>query len=323
MKKVVVMESDHHNRNEERSPKDSLADLAKVANAIEGEDCESDILVCGSEFAEVKEESLRRLNEMKPSLSPKLSMHFTLSNGEVRTEEQFKLSFLRWAWKEEDNNCNVSKAFRRLESFEGFVVKYHYQFFDSVVCEENDGDLSFLEEGIGALIPGWEAEGEDFAGCALQIIDLSKADIQNFDVENLLRKLIRENLRRILYCVFDPVIQLKGVVLIVDLNGIGLKQLLAWRKVFVVFEKELNEMQVSCAVARLKMAIIVGAPFFLFAVIKFMKLFMSKKVSSRFKCYPNLEKLHAKIGGSHVLPVGCMGGTRPYFDRFNKGSLKE
>ena len=61
--------------------------------------------------------------------------------------------------------------------------------------------------------------------------------------------------------------------------------------------------------------LIVGAPWWLSALLAFMRLFISKKISERLKNYSE-ESCQKYMGGVEYLPNGYFGGTLSYEERY-------
>ena len=65
----------------------------------------------------------------------------------------------------------------------------------------------------------------------------------------------------------------------------------------------------------MKSCVLVGTPWWLSALIAFMRLFISKKMSQRIKNLSDADAVK-EMGGTSCLPVGFLGGTRPYSPRY-------
>ena len=58
----------------------------------------------------------------------------------------------------------------------------------------------------------------------------------------------------------------------------------------------------------MKKIIVVKSPWYINILLGIMRLFMSKKISSRIK-NDTVEKMYSRLGGKQNLPKGCIGGT--------------
>ena len=66
---------------------------------------------------------------------------------------------------------------------------------------------------------------------------------------------------------------------------------------------------------KMKSIIITGSPWWMTALIGLMRLFISKKMSSRIHNY-KISRAVESLGGAGFLPEGTMGGQRKFVGRY-------
>ena len=84
---------------------------------------------------------------------------------------------------------------------------------------------------------------------------------------------------------------------------------------FSSIEKEMNTLFYSTTPIRMHQVILTGSPWWLTALLAFMKLFMSRKMGERI-VNTTVEDMVVRIGGPSFLPKGIANGNAPVTFRY-------
>merc|ERR1711965_573850 len=95
----------------------------------------------------------------------------------------------------------------------------------------------------------------------------------------------------------------------------GLGDMMSFSSALKPVEKDLNQLFYGCMPLKMKKIIIVNSPWWINILMGIMRLFMSRKMSSRIK-NDSMEKMYSRIGGKQNLPSGCIGGEGQSKDRY-------
>jgi len=229
------------------------------------------------------------------------------STAHGRTIEDLYRAFLRWSRKPKDTEViNVSKAFRRLESFADFGLKYHDQYFKT--------PYMFTDLPIDSFCQVWDWTSREGAVVWYADVDpgvVTKAVALHEEIgdQDYNKKMIQEFWHLCLSSCFDHLSQDVGIIFVQYMNGLGLRGMMTLRSIFKTSEDVMNEMFYACMPIRIAEVHVVGAAWWINAIMAFARLFMSKKMSKRMVSSSRTKLLDA-IGGRDLLPEGgWMDGT--------------
>ena len=223
-----------------------------------------------------------------------------------------------WCQKEEDRNgdsFNVSKAFRRLEAFADYQTRMFEKYFSTPIDIESE-QFKKVVQLMDIKIPK-DVHAE--TGAVVWVMDLQKWDMASFkELESIglsLTDVMRWFWSLMLTSMFDDVTCIHGVVIVEGMDGLGLSGMMSWQSALKPIETDMNEMFYGITPFKMKACVLVGVPWWLSALLAFMRLFISKKMSERIKNYSE-ESCQKYMGGVEYLPNGYFGGTLSYEERY-------
>ena len=299
---------------------------AKAMNNMEGKDKKGDKIFTGDSAG-----ALDAFKEMLPTpkegdFSYELrGVHLGKSIAKGKTKDDVYKAFLFWSQKDEDvtaNRFNVSKALRRFETFAKTQEKHYSEtgwFKDPVYFRNMDNVREAFPIDVSKDPLTGTPKEKSLDGCLFWGIDLSK--VKSFDLEKLgvtPVELARWMWYLLLASVFDKVSQHPGVVLCENIGYMGLGDMMSFSSALKPVEKDLNQLFYGCMPLKMKKIIIVNSPWWINILLGIMRLFMSRKMSSRIK-NDTMEKMYSRVGGKKSLPKGCMGGEGSEEGRYDQG----
>lgn len=306
----------------EKDLKRSLASDAKAMNNMEGKDKKGDVHV------ETMASAMEALIGMIPAEDFRFeyqSLHLGKGLCEGYTKDHVHRAFLLWSQKPSDreiDSFNVSKAFRRLTAF----ADYTTEMFDKYFTEPVDMDASDIVAASRLMEILILQETDPATGAVVWIMDLSAWDMRNYnDIESVgtsHRSIMRWLFALMLRGMWDDNTLVNGVIIIEAFGNVGMRGMLKTQGLFKPIEDDLNKMFYGVMPFKLKCCILVGAPWWLSALIAFMRLFISKKMSQRIKNLSDADVVR-QMGGVSCLPIGFLGGTRPYEPRYPGFALRK
>jgi hypothetical protein len=295
---------------------------AKAMNKMDGEEKKGDILVTGIKLA------LDAFKEIIPTAKKDgfkydlRGVHLGKSVCRGKTKEDLYKGFLLWSQKDQDiktNSFNVSKAFRRFESFATAQEKHYSKtghFKEPVYYSELENVRAIFPLVVGQEPLKNTPKEKPLDGCLFWAIDLTKCehyDLKKHGIE--LSELFRFLWYYLLSSIFDDIACHPGIILCEDIGYMGLGDMMAFSSAIKPIENDLNELFYGCVPLKMKKVIIVNSPWWMNFLIGFMRLFMSKKMSSRIK-NDTTEKMYSRVGGPANIPSGYIGGTGSSTERY-------
>ena len=203
---------------------------------------------------------------------------------------------------------NISKAFRRLQTFAEYQEKYFDQFFSEPVLDTEPGVLHsttmmpmqipawtchnghvmwfmdlkqmvrFSQHQRAAPRPAAAAQGLSLSAMHLRLTDVLR--VQKLDGEAPSdRDLMRWMWMVMLQATFDYPCAIDGAHIIETFDGVSFMEMVKMNGKFGKVEKQLQELFYGCAPFKMKSIILVGSPFWMNWLIAITRLFISKKMS--------------------------------------------
>ena len=299
----------------EKEMKTSIMNEAKAMNNMEGKDEADDIL------ATTMPEAMRALEGIIPKGEERFdyaSLHLGVGICKNKTRADVHRAFLLWSQKPDDREkdlFNVSKAFRRLSSFADYQLKMYEPYFSTPIDPEAD-DIKKAASLITIMVP---KEVDSESGAVVWIIDMGSTDLksfQNLEASGTSNKAImRWFFGLMVQSLFDDAASTYGTIIVESFGGLGFGGMMKVQSAFKPIESDLNEMFYGVMPFKMKSVALLGAPWWLSALIAFMRLFISKKMSKRIKNLSD-ESFLAMMGGQGKLPEGFLGGTQVYEPRY-------
>ena len=294
----------------------------KAMNNMEVEDQDGDKII----FGDIGD-ALLALKAMIPAKEDETdtmydfkSVHLGKSAARGKTKDDIYRGFLYWSQKDEDveNECfNITKAFKRLTSFAKCQDDYFEKYWDTPVYLK---EIRVVNEFMSAFTPEYEVAG----GSPLWAYAMGSHgrgwDLKEWGITDKL--LMRWFWYTVVCCLFDKKAQHPGVVIVQSFNNMGVGEMVKMNNAFSGIEKEMNRMFYGCLPVKMKSIIIVGSPWWMSALMRIMRLFLSKKMSERFKNV-SIEKMHQLIGGKTMLPKDYLGGVTTMTERWPQADTCE
>ena len=310
-------------KESEQEMKQSMVNEAKAMNNMEGKDKKDDLRVWTYPTA------LAALLKMIPTEGDEVekfqysSLHLECDDVNHvcvgKTRNDIHRAFLLWSQKQDDranDSFNVSKAFRRLEAFASYQLKMYEPYFSTAV-DITSPRIIEASKLMNIKVP--DQTYQDGAVCWL--IDLEKTDFdamaQLSTESNVcsLNDLMRYFWALMLRSMFDDVACSEGAIILEHIGSVGISKMMQFQRVFKPIETDMNAMFYGVMPFKMKSCIITGSPWWMSALLAFMRLFISSKMSARLKnCYQS--DMHKLMGGVDQLPLGYIGGTKPYVERY-------
>jgi len=302
----------------EADMKASLRSEAQAMNNMEGKDDKGDVRV--STYAS----ALETFQNMIPKDGGEggrynyQSMHLGKGVCTGKTPEDVHRAFLLWCQKPEDREAdsfNVSKAFRRLSSFAEYQLRMFDKYFSEPVDIHSE-EIRTVATYMDIKIPS-DIHAE--TGSVKWIMDLDTWDLEAFkdpEKSGMSHKGIMQWFWSLmLTSMFDDATCIHGVIIVEAFGNMGISGMMSLQSAFKPIEADINEMFYGITPFKMKACVLVGCPWWLSALIGFMRLFISRKMSQRIKNF-SLVSMQEYMGGIENLPEGCLGGTGPYEERY-------
>jgi hypothetical protein len=308
-------------KEDEQQMKQSMMNEAKAMNNMDGKDKKGDVRV--SSYAT----ALETLVSMIPTEGDKVekfmyrSLHLDCDDVKHpclgKTRNDVHRAFLLWSQKPNDrleDSFNVSKAFRRLETFADYQLKMYEPYFSTPV------DITSPDIVEASQIMNIKVPEQTYGGALAWVIDLDRTDMEAMSKLKAeggcdLNDLMRYFWALMLQGMFDDVSCSEGCIVLQDMGTMGFGTMLSFQKSIKPIENDMNAMFYGVMPFKMKSCILTGSPWWMSALLAFMRLFISKKMSGRIK---NLYKkdMWLIMGGQDQLPLGYIGGTKPYVERY-------
>lgn len=308
--------------SDKKELKQSILSEANAMNKMEGKDEKGDIRV----------QTMKKAMESLVSLIPEdggkdgkfkyASMHLGSDIGPCvgKTRDDVHRAFLLWSQKEKDrenDSFNVTKAFRRLEAFADYQLRMYEPYFNTPV------DITSKAIIKASQFLNIKTLADTCDGAVVIIIDLAKLDYEGLDNKDYdMKDFLRYYWAYMLNTMFDDAACSQGSIIIEGLGGCGISDMYKMNRIMKPIENDMNEMFYGVMPYKMKMVILVGTPWWLSALIRFMRLFLSKKMSSRIKNL-YMKDMYKIIGGADRLPLGYLGGTKEYVERYARLPLEK
>ena len=245
------------------------------------------------------------------------SLHLGHGVCKGRTVEDVHRTFLLWSQKPADREAdsfNVSKAFRRLTAFADYTTSMFDKYFTSPVDMEA-ADIVAASELMEILVP---RETDAKTGAVVWIMDMGGWDLRKFaDLEALgtsHEAIMRWFFAFMVTSMWDEATAIHGAIIVEAFGDMGFRGMMKMQGLFKPIEDDLNKMFYGVMPFKMKAVVLVGCPWWLSALIAFMRLFISKKMSARIKNLSD-EDTVKELGGPDALPVGFLSGTCAYESR--------
>eukprot|EP00946_MAST-07B_sp_MAST-7B-sp1_P001055 g1055.t1 len=299
----------------EKDLKNTMASEAKAMNNMEGKDEKGDVRV------ETMANAMEALVGMIPEGDPRFdyaSLHLGEGVCKGYTKEHVHRAFLLWSQKPADregDSFNVSKAFRRLTAFADYTTEMFDKFFQEPV-DMDAPDIVAASDLMKILIP---KETDPATGATVWIMDMSTWDMSKYQdigaAGTSHRSIMRWFFMVMVRSMWDDATTVHGVVIVEAFGDVGMRDMLKMQGLFKPIENDMNRMFYGVMPFKMKSCVLVGTPWWMSALLAFMRLFISKKMSQRIKNLSDADAVK-EMGGTSCLPIGFLGGTRPYESRY-------
>jgi hypothetical protein len=227
-----------------------------------------------------------------------------------------------WSQKPKDQDAdsfNVSKAFRRLEAFASYQMRMFEPYFSTPV-DTSSPEIQKVGDLMNTKIP---AELHEGTGSVVWVMDLALIDLDAMcKLEEQVPRITHRDIMRwfwglMLISMFDDVAASEGVIILQGFGDLGMSGMMQSQKAFKPIESDMNAMFYGIMPFKMKSCVLVGSPWWMSALLAFMKLFISKKMSSRILNLSQDDMLEY-MGGAAGLPDGYLGGTGKYVPRYGE-----
>ena len=189
------------------------------------------------------------------------------------TKDDLYRSFVLWAHKEQEDGYNVSKAFRRIQSY----VEWMEQHKTDLLGE--DGSNRLTTASMRDLAAPW-------GFCMTHDRDKRLVwwfDLTVVDSKRIQQTPVTDTLRFFVWCchvvLFDQHAQQHGMVMVEELNRMGIIQLFTFLPPDV--SAKLDRLTIGILPIRMAAIYILGAGRWMHIIINLLKPFMSKKMRQR------------------------------------------
>lgn len=283
----------------------------KAFNEAEGKDLVTDGRAVGLAAAVVllEERITAHRNDAKKCKRPEM-WDFNAGVLQKFTKSRTELlhSYLRWSIKEgipkEDQEefeaaatFNVDKAFRRVLAYAEWMQD-HKAILDKCPFNAEHFRKGYIKTG------NFCPDITDSSGRLMWIVDCLRGDEPpKLAVEMLILQTCYS-----MHCLaFDMDSQRTGIVILEDMAYMGFGTMM---KVFPMdAKKEIDILFQGVSPVRMHKFCIVRSPMWMTLIMKFMGMFMSKKMKARMGVYgKDFDKLVAEVGGPEYMPAGFASG---------------
>ena len=231
-----------------------------------------------------------------------------------KTRADLHRAFCLWSQKPEDraaDSFNVSKAFRRLTAFAEYQLNLLEQYFADPIDLDAPG-IRAAGRIMNMVVPQELHEGE----AVVWVMDIDPDMETDLDKAGTsYRDLMRYFWALMLTSLFDDAAAVHGVIIMEGLHRVGFSAMMKLQRLFKPIEDDMNRMFYGVMPFKMKLCVILGSPWWLSALLGFMRLFISSKMSARIKNLSDAKML-TLMGGADNLPAGVFGGTRKYVPRY-------
>lgn len=285
---------------------------AKMMNMSDGVESKDDIiLVCGMADALSKlKEMIAKTGDHKRWQFRGVHLGKALCFG--KTEEDLYRAFLLWSQKPADREAgrfNLSKALQRITSFADFQEKSFDKFLSTPVQFEEKG-FEEMKAWLPSRVPDWTEP----SGAIIWEIDMGGLDTKALKVPVENKQIFRAMWMNMMQLMFDDACAIHGCIIVENLKGMGFSDMMTINNKFSGIQDELNQMFYGCFPFKMKSCVLVGSPWWMNALMAFMRLFISKKMSERIVS-TDIKGAQKYVGGAEFLPSPTLG-TRPFVDRW-------
>lgn len=212
-----------------------------------------------------------------------------------KTLDDLFLTFLIWAKVFSDGNeyfskVNVSKAFRRLEKYADWM-------------EDSNNDLAepLTPESVWEALDVWKMKASvDKNGRFVWWISFSDIDakkVKKFDSKDHIRAFVWYSH----YVMFDENAQENGIVFIEDCDHVGFLESMTLIPMKV--GAKLDRLTIGTLPVQVKSMLLLECPGWINLFMKFLKMFMSKKLKERIQIVKDWASIEEEVGIENI-PVG-------------------
>jgi len=206
-------------------------------------------------------------------------------------------AFVMWSRKEEETTYNISKAFRRLQSYAAWMKEHR-----------DDLKEPFTMKGVRRAAEAWKMQlTHDSKGRVVWWVDIAAWDLAG------IKKDIppRESLRYVFYMchivILDPKAQENGIIIVQSLGEKGMIE--SFTMVPMDLGTQMDRLTIGVLPIRTKMVYTYNHLRWVSILLTFFKPFMSAKMRQRIVVIPRKEDPAAVIGkevGANCIPVGLV-----------------
>ena len=225
-------------------------------------------------------------------------------------------AYLRWSQKDADreaNRFNVSKVMRRLEKLStwGFENRAILQGQASMPAQQKER----VWRAWGLCV----SEKEDAHGRVILCLNMDFIDREYIRSS---ATIVEDSCRVFWWLIhglaFDEAAQRSGVILVENVATAGFFD--SFSLVPADLKAKLEKLTLGSSAIKLKQFCFVHQPFWVRAIVRFMSLFLSRKMRQRFVLYGNDRgKMFRDLGGPDALPAAFVeGATGSNRDRLMK-----
>jgi hypothetical protein len=293
-------------KDEQKALKDHM-DLShirqsgKVLNKTDGKDLASDLVY--EDFNKAQEVVLERIEQSKDIMEAIKLLQ--LEDMFKRNLSDLVYCYTKWSYKDEKKVYNVDKTLRRITSLAAWISKDQNKDWISSLQRKECLDL-YAKARIYSPKDVLTAEGYNSCFLAVKYFgdEFENNDASKLTYFLMLSFSLNRNVADNQFCIIES---LKGLSLMKMINLIPRKE-----------KANLNELTYGSAAVKLKIVAIIHDPLWMRVVFKFVSMFLSKKIISRFKILGhNNEKLYKIFSnGKNCVPEGDIWeGTKKFNEK--------
>jgi len=289
-----------------------VKETVKSFSNADGSDEKGDLIVQDAEDGLIKLKHLVESDKLALEFSKKSKDNEKAIRWEFRTSphEQFGKTlddtfraFIIWSkTKDEDvvSGYNISKAFRRLASYADWM-------------EETGDDLTepaLSADSCKAALDAWAmkcsvASGgkeEGSAGSFCWWIDLGAVDIKAVKKDIPPKDSLRSFVWYAHYVMYDENAQSNGILFFESCGNVGFMDMMTM--VPMKLGVKLDRLTIGVLPIKMKKFYILETPTWMDMLMKFMSMFMSKKMKSRIAVAKDWSVVEEAVGGKESIPKG-------------------